>query len=248
MRRGDTMTIWERISAIVSAVGQGGIEVVDRIVAYITSAGDGRGERSVAFTVAMIALAAKMAKADGVVTGDEEIAFLDVFEIPAGEERNVARLFNIAKQDVAGFETYAQRLAGLFPDDEAIRVDILDVLFHIAKADGVVHQHEVDYLARVATIFGLEARAFNQILSRHTRRGADPYLVLGLEPDAGDDEVKRHYRRLVAETHPDRLIARGVPEEFVKIANDRMAALNAAYAQITAERGLHAAPGRPRQL
>lgn len=232
------MSIWERISAIVQAIGQSGIEAVDRIIGYVTATGENSGERSVAFTVAMIALAAKMAKADGVVTGDEEIAFLDVFEIPRGEERNVARLFNLAKQDVAGFEVYAARLAGLFPDDQEIRVDILDVLFHIAKADGVVHEHEVAYLARVAEIFGLEPREFDRILARHTRQGADPYLVLGLETAAGDDEVRRHYRRLVSENHPDRLIARGVPEEFVRIANDRMAAINAAYSQISAERGL----------
>ena len=232
------MSIWERISVIVQAIGQSGMEAVDRLIGYVTAPGGGRGERSVAFTVAMIALAAKMAKADGVVTGDEEIAFLDVFEIPRGEERNVARLFNLAKQDVAGFEVYAARLAGLFPDDMEIRVDILDVLFHIAKADGVVHEHEVAYLARVAEISGLESREFDRLLARHTRQGADPYLVLGLETSASNDEARRHYRRLVAENHPDRLIARGVPEEFLRIANDRMAAINAAYSKISAERGL----------
>ncbi|GGE85931.1 MULTISPECIES: J domain-containing protein [Stappia] len=233
------MTIWDRISAVVSAIGAGGVQVVDRLVQFIVNAGDGRtGDRSVAFTVAMIALSAKMAKADGVVTGDEEIAFLDVFDIPAGEERNVARLFNLAKQDVAGFETYAQRLAALFPDDPETRVDILDVLFHIAKADGVVHEHELAYLRRVGEIFGLDARAFNQLLARHTRGGGDPYRVLGLDETVPTEELRRHYRRLVGETHPDRLIARGVPEEFVKIANDRLAALNAAYAQIAAERRL----------
>jgi DnaJ like chaperone protein len=232
------VSIWARISAIAAQIGAGGIHVVDRIVQYIVSAGDGREDRSVAFTVAMIALSAKMAKADGVVTGDEEIAFLDVFDIPAGEERNVARLFNLAKQDVAGFETYAERLAALFPEDSDIRIDILDVLFHIAKADGVVHEHEVAYLRRVAEIFGLDARAFDQILARHTRDGADPYVMLGIAPDASDAEIKRHYRKLVTETHPDRLVARGVPEEFVRIASDRLAALNGAYAKIAAERGL----------
>ncbi|WP_349357695.1 DnaJ family molecular chaperone [Stappia sp.] len=232
------MSIWSRISAIASAIGAGGVEVVDRIVQFIATAGDGRGgDRSVAFTVAMIALSAKMAKADGVVTGEEEIAFLDVFDIPAGEERNVARLFNLAKQDIAGFETYAERLAALFPDDTDIRVDILDVLFHIAKADGLVHEREVSYLRRVGEIFGLDARSFDQILARHTRDGGDPYLVLGLTGEASDEEIKRTYRKLVSETHPDRLIARGVPEEFVRIANDRLAALNDAYAKIIAERG-----------
>ncbi len=64
-------------------------------------------DKQVAFTVGVIALGAKMAKADGVVTRDEIQAFKEVFKIPKGEEQNVARIFNLAKQDVAGFELYA---------------------------------------------------------------------------------------------------------------------------------------------
>ncbi|MBA5777821.1 DnaJ family molecular chaperone [Stappia sp. F7233] len=233
------MSIWSRINSVLQTIGNGSVGLVDRIVQFVTTLGDGsEGRRSVAFTVAMIALSAKMAKADGVVTGDEEIAFLDLFQIPAGEERNVARLFNLAKQDVAGFEVYAARLAGVFAGEQETLTDILDGLFHIAKADGLVHEAEVSYLRRVAEIFGFDARAFNQVLARHTREGGDPYVVLGVEPSASNAEVKAHYRQLVRETHPDRLMARGVPEEFVKIANDRLAALNAAYRQISAERGL----------
>ncbi len=232
-------TIWARVNRLVAAIGAGGVELIDRIVTYVATMGDGReGQRSIAFTVAMIALSAKMAKADGVVTGDEELAFLEIFSIPDGEERNVARLFNLAKQDIAGFETYAARLAGLFPGDREIRKDILDGLFHIAKADGVLHDSEVAYLRRIAEIFELDDFAFRQMLARHARAECDPYLVLGIEPTADDETVKRHYRTLVKETHPDRLIARGVPEEFVKIASERLAALNAAYAQIAAERRL----------
>lgn len=233
------MNIWSRFSTIVQQISAGSAGIVDRIVQYVTTMGDGReGRRSIAFTVAMIALSAKMAKADGVVTGDEEIAFLELFDIPAGEEKNVARLFNLAKQDIAGYRTYAERIAGLFPQDSETLVDILDGLFHIAKADGVVHEAEIAYLKNVSEVFGLDERAFNQILARHTRDGGDPYMALGLDKGASDAEVKAQYRRLVHETHPDRLIARGVPEEFVKIANDRMAALNAAYRQISAERGM----------
>ncbi len=235
------MSLWTTLSGLLAAVGNSGVLLIDRLVHYVTAIGDGdqgKGARSVAFTVAMIALSAKMAKADGVVTGDEEIAFLELFDIPSGEERNVARLFNLAKQDVAGFETYAERLAVLFPNDPETCIDILDGLFHIAKADGVLHENEIGYLRRISQIFNLDERMFNQMLARHARGGADPYAILGVAPEASDAELKSQFRHLVRETHPDRLIARGVPEDFVRIANDRLAALNGAWAQVAAERNL----------
>nr|WP_155191899.1 DnaJ family molecular chaperone [Roseibium denhamense] len=186
----------------------------------------------------MIALSAKMAKADGVVTADEVLAFRDLFEVPEAEERNVARLFSLAQEDVAGYEVYAKKLADLFPYDRKTLLDILDGLFHIAKADGIVHENEISYLSHVAEVFGLDEREFSKVLARHVRNDGNPYEVLGIGPDASDSELKTHYRREVMETHPDRMIARGVPEEFVRIANDRLAALNTAWAQICAERGL----------
>ena len=66
----------------------------------------------------------------------------------------------------------------------------------------------------------------------------DPYAVLGLGRDASDAEVRAAWRRLVREHHPDRLIAQGVPEEMLKQANARLAAINAAYDRIAKERGL----------
>lgn len=230
------MSVWSNLGAIVSSVGTGGAQIVDRLVQLVLARPE--GTRSVGFTVAMIALSAKMAKADGVVTTDEIIAFRELFEVPPREERNVSRLFSLAQEDIAGFEVYAKKLADLFPYDRKTLFDILDGLFHIAKADGVVHESEIGYLSRVAEVFGIDDREFSKILARHVRKDGNPYEVLGLGPEASDAELKTHYRREVQETHPDRLIARGVPEEFVRIANDRLAALNEAWAKICAERGL----------
>ncbi|WP_299817448.1 DnaJ family molecular chaperone [uncultured Roseibium sp.] len=230
------MSVWSSIGSIVGAIGTGGAQLVDRLVQLVLARPEGTG--SVAFTVAMIALSAKMAKADGVVTTDEVLAFRDLFEVPSNEERNVARLFNLAKEDVAGFEVYAQKLADLFPYDRKTLLDILDGLFHIAKADGVIHESELGYLSKVAEVFGLDDREFSKVMARHVRKDGNPYEILGLGAEASDTELKAHYRREVQETHPDRLIARGVPEEFVRIANDRLAALNDAWAKICAERGL----------
>lgn len=230
------MSVWSSLGAIVNAIGTGGAQIVDRLVQLVLARPEGTS--SVGFTVAMIALSAKMAKADGVVTTDEILAFRELFDVPPSEERNVARLFNLAQEDIAGFEVYAKKLADLFPYDRKTLLDILDGLFHIAKADGVVHESEIGYLSRVAEVFGFDDREFSRILARHVRSDGNPYEVLGLGPEASDGELKAHYRREVQETHPDRLIARGVPEEFVRIANDRLAALNEAWAKICAERGI----------
>lgn len=232
------MSIWARISEFLTTVPAAALSGVIEAVRTALS-GDPELRRRVAFSIAMIALSAKMAKADGVVTPDEVRAFRQIFTVPADQTRNVERLFDLAKQDIAGFETYAERLAGLCGDgrsDCTLLEDILDGLFHIAAADGVVHEREVGFLRRIAEIFDIGEAHFAAILSRHAVSGeADPWRVLGLELGTPFEEVRAQYRRMAAENHPDRLIARGVPEEFLAIANRRLAAINAAYETI--ERG-----------
>ncbi len=202
--------------------------------------GDPETRRKVAFSVAMIALSAKMAKADGIVTENEVDAFRDIFEIPDDEAKNVARLYNLARQDVAGYEAYAEKMAALCGtgcDNCPVLEDILDGLFHIAKADGLVHENEIAFLARIAEIFHIHEDHFERIMERHIHSGGqDPYKVLGVTTDMTFEEIRKRYRNLAAEHHPDRLIARGIPVEFHGIANDRMAALNSAYSTIEKER------------
>jgi DnaJ like chaperone protein len=198
-------------------------------------------DKQVAFTVGVIALGAKMAKADGVVTKDEVHAFKEVFKVPKGEEHNVARLFNLAKQDVAGYELYARQLDRLFHDNRALLTDVMDGLFHIAMADGKLHPNEEKFLSNVADVFGFSEQEYLAIKGRHFKCDMyDPYNVLHISPKATDSELKVHYHKLVAENHPDKLIARGVPAEFVDIATKKLAAINAAYEEIkTARRTLH---------
>jgi len=196
----------------------------------------------VAFSVAMIALSAKMAKADGIVTQDEIRAFQDIFSMPQEERKNVERLYRLAMADTAGYEVYAGQLAGLCgsgqPDCRMLE-DILDGLFHIAKADGVIHEAELRFLRRISEIFSITERHFDAILARHAIGETDPWAVLGVTRETSFEEVRKSYLRLVSDNHPDRMIARGVPEEFLALANERMAALNSAYETI--ERGRVAA-------
>jgi DnaJ like chaperone protein len=212
---------------------KGRVSVPAPFRAVLANLADSEVRRQAAFAIAVIALSAKMAKADGVVTRPEVDAFCRIFTIPPGEEKNVSRVYNLAKRDIAGFETYARDVARLLADDPAMLEAILDGLFDIAKADGAVHEREVAYLARVATLFGFGERAFERVRARHViDRDRDPYLVLNADRSWDLPQLRRHYRRLVVENHPDKLIALGVPEEFVRIANDRLAAINSAWEKI----------------
>jgi DnaJ like chaperone protein len=190
-------------------------------------------ERSVAFAIATIALGAKVAKADGRVTRDEVAAFREVFSIPEGEERNAARVYDLARQDMAGFETYARRIRAMFADDSDVLPDLLEGLFHVAVADGDYHACENHFLARVAQIFELPEREFLRIRAEFVPDAErDPYEVLGVASDASLDEVRAAWRTLVRDTHPDRLVARGLPQEAIRMAEKRLITVNRAWEAI----------------
>jgi DnaJ like chaperone protein len=236
------MSFWEKL---LGAVADTATNTLSCIVEAVRTAfeGDPETRRQVAFSVAVIALSAKMAKADGVVTQSEIEAFQEVFDYPEEEANNVARLYNLAKRDVAGYEAYAEKLAGLCSSGQAncpVLENVLDGLFHIAKADGAIHEKEMGFLEDVAQIFRMPEEQFERVVARHVYiEGRDPYIVLGVSRKDDFPTIRKHYHGLVREHHPDRLIAGGLPASFHAMANDRMARFNAAYAAI--ERELRAA-------
>jgi DnaJ like chaperone protein len=218
------MSIWDGMTAALSRVADG--------------VGALLGDRQTAFTTGVVALSAKMCRADGVVTRGEIAAFRRVFEVAQAEETRVMRLFDLAQRDVAGADAYAARLGRLFADAPDTREDLIDALFFIAASDGVVHAAELAFLHGVAQGLGVAEPAFDRVLARHVRPGrSDPYAVLGVARDATDAVIKAAWRALVAEHHPDRAIARGLPPEAVKLATATLAAANAAYDRIAKERG-----------
>ena len=224
------MSIWRRIVDGAQALG-GPLGALARTLD--PNAPPREGTKQVAFTIAAIALSAKMAVADGEVSAREVAAFRDVFQAPPDEVANVARVFDLARRDVAGFEAYARQIARLFENERQVLEDLMHGLFHIAKADGPVAESELEYLRRVAQIFGFGRQGFQRIRSHHLDDfDCDPYIVLGLQCGAPFDEVKSAWRRLVREHHPDRVTAQGLPQEFVQLANQKLAKLNEAYERI----------------
>jgi DnaJ like chaperone protein len=191
-----------------------------------------------AFSIALIALSAKIARADGVVTDDEVAAFRKFFAYPPEEDTKVRMVFDLAKQDIAGFEHYVGQVARIFDDDPIVLEDVIDCLLYVALADGQAHPREMDLVEQAAAKFGLKPATWRRLKAAHLGQDReDPYLILGLDADADDAALRARYRELMRENHPDALIARGVPPVLVKIAENRTATINTAYDRILAERG-----------
>ncbi len=225
------MSLWSRISDALSALANGeGLAVVfDKLRTP--------PEQTVGFTIAVIALGAKMAKADGMVTRDEVKAFREVFFIPEAEEASAARVFNLARQDVAGFTEYAARIRNMFSGRHDVLSDLMEGLFYIAVADGQYHDAEDQFLTKVAEIFELTDREFKAVRACFVLDAApDPYAVLEADPTMSLNEIKANWRDLVRRMHPDQMIARGVPKEAIRLAEKRLIIVNEAWEAIRKER------------
>ncbi|MDX2307768.1 MAG: DnaJ family molecular chaperone [Hyphomicrobium sp.] len=190
-----------------------------------------------AFTSAFTALAAKMAAADGVAVRVEAEAFEAFLEVEPAQCRDIRHVYEVAKEDVTGFEVYADRVATLLSDDPETKTRVLECLIYIACADGVLHPAEDGFLKKVACRFGFSDVDYQVLRARFVHDPDSPFTILGLPPDASPREVKAQWRRLVRDNHPDRLIAAGAPPAVVKAAGAKTAAINAAYKSIVVRSG-----------
>lgn len=197
------------------------------------------GRREQVFAIGVTVLAAKLAKCDGPVTRAEINAFKTQFRIDDAAVPTIGHLFDQARSDSTGFEPYARQLGDSFSDNRLALEQVLAALFVIARADGPVTPRETEMLNRIGALFGLDpaarARAANP--SAQSQPVEDPYEVLGIPRSATVATIRAHWKQLMRENHPDQLAARGVPEEFVARATERVARINAAWDQIKRERG-----------
>jgi DnaJ like chaperone protein len=226
------MSIWLRISDALSALTAG--ESLSSILEKLQTP----PEKSIAFTIAVIGLGAKMAKADGLVTKDEVAAFRQVFHIPKRDAGQAAKVFNLARQDVAGYEVYASKIAKMFKTETAVLEDLLEGLFHIAMADGRYHPNENDYVHRVAKIFNIDEVTYRSFRTRFVPDAPpDAYDVLAVTPETPLEEIRKKWREKIRETHPDQMMARGLPEEAITMATKRLIAINKAWEEISETHG-----------
>jgi DnaJ like chaperone protein len=230
------MTIWQRFPNVAA-----GLATAGSVITFLRGLAGGsrpvKPQASIAFTIGLIALSAKMAKSDGVVTCDEVEAFSRLMLVPPEETEHVRQVFDLAKQDVAGYDAYARQIAGLLSGDRAILLQVLEGLFVVAAADGVLHEREEAYLRSVADIFGISPSDFRYVRALFVRDTGNPYEILGLSPSASDAEIKARHRKLVIQIHPDKLSGLGEGTDLVAAANRKLAAINAAFDTLRKERG-----------
>ena len=232
------MSIWGKIAGVAAGYAIGGVPgaVFGALAGHFVL--DRINDRQVIFTIALISLAAKMTRADGIVSPIEVQAVQSVLRVPETEHANMVRVFRLAQEDVAGFDTYARQIRDIYVDSPQVLEDVLDVLFYIAYADGNLHPAEEDFLHIVAEIFEIDESGIRRVQARHDGSVQDPYVVLGVAPASGDAVVRAAWLELVRANHPDQLQARGLPPEMMHIATARMAAINDAWETIRKERGL----------
>ena len=222
------MTFWQNLTRLAS----GRMDAAD-----CEDCPPGLPGQDPAFSTAVIALGAKLAKADGRADRSEFAAFSEVFQSPTEEQRDIQRLYDLARQTTLGFEGYAKRLAKRYRNCPQLLEDVLDGLFFIALSDGVVTSDELVYLEEVSRLFGLSPLAFRRLRATHMGAGPDdPYVILGIAADAPDEAVRAAWRSALSEAHPDRALSRGLPQDYVLVAQAKSAAINSAYDTVMRER------------
>ena len=185
------------------------------------------------FALSLIVLSAKLSKADGQVSKEELIAVKDKLQIPDSEIDQVAKIFNKAKDESTGYESYAKQIGEIFRGNINVLEEVINILFYIAESDGHVSNEEEAMIANIAYIFGLTQKQYESI--KESRKSSDklnPYIVLESQPTDDIQTIRKKYIKLSKEHHPDLLISKGVPIEVINESKNKMRAINAAWDQV----------------
>jgi len=194
------------------------------------------------FFMATFSMLAKLAKVDGRIT-PAEIETLEAFmtrelRLSPASRRVAIDIFQTAKASPEPFEAFAGQFAAAFRHQPQILEFMLDLLLRLAASDGAVNAAEERMIRAAAGIFGIDAAAYQRLAARYGGTASDPYTVLGCRPTDANEAIKKRYRELVKEYHPDRIAAKGLPEEFAHLAAEKFREIQQAYETLEKQRDL----------
>ncbi len=226
------------IGALVGAsLGHALIDDKVRMQRAETGAMSGLEQRQAVFFTATFAMLGKIAKADGQVC-EHEIKVVQKFmrerlQLDDAAQQFAISLFNEAKDNNTPFDAYARQFGQIFNHDPQLRMIFFELLFAVAMADGELHPAE-DALLRAAPVhLGLHGKVYETVKRQFVSDLSHHYAMLGLEADADLTAVKRAYRKLASEYHPDKVVSKGLPDDFLKFAEGKFRDINEAYDAIT---------------
>ncbi|MGM0453209.1 MAG: TerB family tellurite resistance protein [Thermodesulfobacteriota bacterium] len=200
------------------------------------------GQSQVTFFVAAFSMLAKIARVDGRVT-DAEMDSIRRFmtqdlSLNSESQQMAEKIFNTALQAPQTFSEFAHQFQRQFHDRPELLQLMLDILIRVSVADGALDESEEDLILQAVKIFRIPEEDYHKIKSRYVSVANQYYAVLGCGPNDSDETVKKQYRKLVRDFHPDTIAAKGLPDDFIKFANDKFREIQEAYEAIKKERGM----------
>lgn len=193
-----------------------------------------------AYFVSIFSILGKLAKADGVVTRDEISVvneFISHMSMPEQEKQFARQVFNEAKVSPYSIDDFALQFYQMNRQQPTVLFSFLDVLFRLAAADGTLHHAEEAALNRIKAIFHVNDQQFNNLKAVYFKDNGQYYKVLNCTPQCSNEEIKANYKKLVKDFHPDKIISKGLPEEFIQFATSRFQEIQDAYEKVRQERG-----------
>ena len=233
------MALGGPIGAILGIAAGHGVDKVSKFDADESNKNFSNDQKEQIFATSVIAISAKLAKADGKISKSEILAFKKIFEFPAEDEKAISNIFNSAKENIDDYKDIAEQVYKVFKSDRGLLFELLNSLFSIAYADGELHPKEKDMLFEIAKVFQISGNEFESLnnifeakISKDNTSINRSYKILGLSENASLEQVSNQYRKLIKEYHPDKLQGMGLPKEFIELANQKLSAINKAYTEI----------------
>ena len=233
------MALGGPIGAILGIAAGHGVDKVSKFDTGESNKNFSNDQKEQIFATSVIAISAKLAKADGKISKSEILAFKKIFEFPAEDEKAISNIFNSAKENIDDYKDIAKQVYKVFKSDRGLLFELLNSLFSIAYADGELHPKEKVMLFEIAKIFQISDNEFESLnnifeakISQDNTSINRIYKILGLSENASLEQVSNQYRKLIKEYHPDKLQGMGLPKEFIELANQKLAAINKAYTEI----------------